>query len=118
MDEFKLGPLTIINTYEFYDEPVFFLCHDNDYQLYIGLLVNDDTEKKVWFYMPITRERVEQIEREQPEPIQMFQESESGYVYCAILFKDGIRPNKYNWINVSTHQPVDYPISTSKLILK
>jgi hypothetical protein len=56
-----LGVLEIIEVYEYYDRPVLFACQNQVGNKYIATWVDETDDAELWFYVPISQRRFEQI---------------------------------------------------------
>jgi hypothetical protein len=66
--------------YAYYDEPILFLCKDQQHKKYLGALAKDTTELKTWFYAPVSEERAAEISNGKIDLYTAFRNVECGAI--------------------------------------
>jgi hypothetical protein len=56
-----LGILELIETYEFYDRPVLFLCRNAADNLFLVVWAHEDSESEYWLFAPVSKKRLEHV---------------------------------------------------------
>ena len=59
--QYQLGHLKVIEIYEYYDKPLLFACQNTAGQIFLAVLIDETEEKEVWYYVPVSPLRFEQI---------------------------------------------------------
>lgn len=76
----ETGKVTLLKTYHYYDCPRLFSCVDSQGQKYIGLWVDVSDNTDVYLYVPVSDERLADIEAEKVTLTEMIN-SELGWVW-------------------------------------
>ena len=90
-----LGPFVLLETFQFYDQPVIFACHDSAGQLFLAMLDNDedaDEAVETWLYVRLTAERLEALRVCEVDLYDAFKSAEDGYVYEVVTRSNMLQP--------------------------
>jgi hypothetical protein len=73
--------LKILETYEFYDGPVFYSCIDQDDQIYLVVLASYIDDTRIWLWVPLSNERYNLIQSGKIDLHDAFSKSECGMIF-------------------------------------
>jgi hypothetical protein len=77
----ELGPLEMIEVYEFSDKPLLFSCKNVTDDIFMAVLVDEDENFETWLYAKTSLDRFKQIQSGFIDLHQAFSETEDGLVY-------------------------------------
>jgi hypothetical protein len=83
LEEQSLGDLEILEVYLQYNGPRLFSCFNQDNQLFLALWVDDENERDLWMYVPITEHNLKQVRSGHISLREAFREGETGSLYIA-----------------------------------
>jgi hypothetical protein len=81
----QLGSLQLVETYEFYDKPLLFVCQNTTGHLFLAVLVDENDVGETWIYAPISTKRLEQVRAGIVDLHDAFAQAENGHVYEVIV---------------------------------
>lgn len=76
-----LGKLTCLEVYDYYDKPLLFLCRNAAYHLFLVVLAEEYDDQEVWFYVGLSRTRLNDIQSNRTDLHDAFFHAEDGIVY-------------------------------------
>jgi hypothetical protein len=76
-----LGTLSIIEVYEYYDQPCLFSCKNLSGQIFIAVWVDSLEEGDIWLYAPVSSKRFDHIKKGLVDLRSIFTNSEDAFVY-------------------------------------
>ncbi len=79
-----LGPLKLLEIYEFYDLPRLFLCHHRSGQHYLALSVEENDSSHLWLYVALSKPRLHRLRTGQLELRDAYIKAEEGRVFKVI----------------------------------
>ena len=82
-----IGSLELVETYEFYDEPVLFACRDSTDRTYLGVLAADEADHKTWLYAPLSPQRYKQVRSGGMDLFNAFKSAEGGELLRVIVLR-------------------------------
>ena len=77
----ELGKLEILEVYEYYDIPRFFLCSNQYGYYYLSLSVSDSDDGHGWLYAHVSKARLKKIRTGKINLYSAFKETEDGCVF-------------------------------------
>ncbi|HHQ4313681.1 TPA: DUF6575 domain-containing protein, partial [Serratia fonticola] len=79
----RFGSLSMKNIYEFFEEPRFFSVFNEVGGLFIVYWIGDDDDYDKWFVIPISKERLEHLERKRVDILSVltYQEQKTYYQF-------------------------------------
>jgi DNA-binding protein HU-beta len=83
-DSINLDELKLLEVYEEYDGPRLFSCMNADGQLFLSLWVDDESDKDIWLYLPISKQRLKDIKSNKIDLREAFLNAEGGHEYLVI----------------------------------
>jgi hypothetical protein len=115
-----IGPLELVETYEFYDEPVLYVCRDHTDRLYLGALAADEQGRKVWLYAPLSPQRHRHVRSGGMDLFNAFRSVEGGTLLRVVVRRDdggvGEQPEA-EWVAASTVSDDMLPVAGEMLDL-
>lgn len=99
----------LVAVYEFFDEPVLYICKDaTDHYLLIVLAV-DEGDHKVWLGAPMSSQRFQQVHSEKMGPHEAFRSVE-GDRLLEMTYSQGSKHPDVRWIDASSVKDELLPI--------
>jgi hypothetical protein len=80
-----LGPLGLVEVYEYYDGPRLFACRSAAGQLYLAVWIDEDEATETWLYAALSPQRLEQIRGGAIDLHDAFRYAENGSVYRVVV---------------------------------
>lgn len=77
----ELGPLEIVEVYEYFDQPCLFACRSAAGQTYVSLLVDDGGGEERWWFVPVSPQRFRAVRSGQIRLRDTFLQSEDQRVF-------------------------------------
>lgn len=81
----QIGEVDLVEAYEFYDEPVLFICRDRTDLLYLAVLSDETPSHKTWLLTALSPRRFSQLRTGELDLYSAFADAERGQVYRARL---------------------------------
>ena len=75
-----LGRLEILETFEYYDQPVLFSCKNAAGHLYLVVAADENDQHETWLYAGVSEERLKLIRSGAIDLHDAFADLEDGYV--------------------------------------
>lgn len=75
-----LGRLEITETWVYYDQPLLYSCKNEHGTLFIGVLSDADENTQTWFYVKVSRKRLEDIRLSKIDIYSAFAKSENNSI--------------------------------------
>lgn len=113
----ELGSLTIIETYEFYDEPLLFAATNPLGHIFLVSLHEDTDESRTWLYVPMSQNRFNQVRSGGITLHDAIARAELGAVHLLSIAKSDKTP-RLSKIRASEIPEDDLPDSTERLDLE
>jgi len=111
----QIGPVEIIEVYEFYDEPVLFSCKDRTDLIYLAVQSEHTKDHRTWILTALSSRRFERLRAGDEDLHAAFAAAERGQVYrTTILLSDG-RPPTVEWVAVSDLTAKELPLVGERL---
>lgn len=85
----KIGPLNILDIYEYYDEPVLFSCISPSGQYFLAVVINYEDDSETWLYLPMSFSRLYSLETCKLELYDAYKEPENGWLWKVKIFYVG-----------------------------
>jgi hypothetical protein len=86
----QLGILELLRVYIEYDGPRLFSCRNQAGQLFLVAWVDDDDNGDRWHYLPLSRDRLAEVESGESDLRQAFLRPESGLLYAVTVGARGV----------------------------
>ncbi|MBZ0304103.1 MAG: hypothetical protein K8J31_30485 [Anaerolineae bacterium] len=83
-----LGKLEILEIYEYFDEPLLFVCQNASAQLYLAVLEDEDDDSKTWLYAGLSPTRLQQVRSGGVDLYNAFRHAEDGFVFVVKIYDD------------------------------
>lgn len=99
-----LGKMSIIESYEYYDEPILFSCRSLTGQIYMSVWANQEEEISYWMYVAISNERFSELRKGHIEIQKIFSEPENNLVYIFICNREK------DFCNLDYKKPSEIPL--------
>ena len=80
-----LGRLEIVETYEYYDQPVLFSCKSPAGHLYLAVAADEDDQYLTWLYVRVSAKRLNFIRSGAIDLHDAFAEPEDGFLLQEII---------------------------------
>jgi hypothetical protein len=87
----KLGHLTIVEVFEFYDGPKLFSARNRTGTLYLVFWADQDEEADHWFYVPVSEGRLESVKEGDLSLREAITQPEDGLIYQASVSRQSAR---------------------------
>ena len=84
----SLGRLEILETFEYYDQPVLFSCKNAAGHLYLVVAADETNENETWLYAGVSEERLNLIRSGAIDLHDAFADPEDGFLVQAIVTYD------------------------------
>ncbi|MBI4797867.1 MAG: hypothetical protein HY794_03830 [Desulfarculus sp.] len=81
----NLGNIVILEVYDYYDAPRLFSCYSKTGQIFIALWIDSTLSKEVYYFLPVSKLRFNQIRTGKIDLKSAFSEPEDGYL-CEVSF--------------------------------
>jgi len=109
----QLGPLELIEIYEFYDKPLLVSCRNATGQLFLSILVDEDEAYEVWYFLAVSERRFQHIRSGHIDLFSAFFDPEDGYlqeVRVSIIQKENMPQFvKLIWQHDLSHENLPLP---------
>ena len=80
-----LGRLEIVETYEYYDQPVLFSCKNAAGHFYLVVAADETDQNETWLYAGVSEERLKLIRSGAIDLHDAFADPEAGFLVRAIV---------------------------------
>jgi hypothetical protein len=85
-----IGPLELVEVYEYFDGPKLFACRSLGGQLFLGLWVGASRKGESYWLVALTPERYKMVRSGGLTLARALSQPESGFIYlCTVAFADG-----------------------------
>lgn len=88
-----LGPLDVTDVFVEYDGPHLLACRDRRGQLYLAVSVEDGPTSVIWLYVPVSEERLDQVQAASLDLHEAFAHPEGGSLLQVTTYRDGTVPH-------------------------
>ncbi|MBW4620604.1 MAG: hypothetical protein KME17_14775 [Cyanosarcina radialis HA8281-LM2] len=61
LQSFSLKALEMLEVYEYYNQPILFSCRNSFGELFLGFWVDETENGEVWFYLPMSWQRLQEV---------------------------------------------------------
>ncbi|HHQ6570311.1 TPA: DUF6575 domain-containing protein [Serratia fonticola] len=92
LEDARLGSLFMKNIYEYFEGPKFFSVSNEVGNLYIVYWIGDEDEYDKWFIIPISKERLEHLERKRIDINAALVYQEQKFYYQVNIYYDDVEP--------------------------
>ncbi len=76
-----LGKLRFIQVYEYYDRPVLFSCQNDSGTAFLAVLVEEEEDFEMWFYVPLSDRRFQHLQLGEIDLHDSFAQPEDGILF-------------------------------------
>ena len=76
-----LGKLTILEVYEYYDQPVLFACRNAAQHTFLVVLLDETAQATTWLYVALSAERFQQVRTGAIDLHSAFKDAEDEIAY-------------------------------------
>ena len=94
----QIGEVDLVEAYEFYDEPVLFICRDRTDLLYLAVLSDETPSHKTWLLTALSPRRFSQLRAGALDLYSAFADAERGQVYRAHLPRTPDGTSTVEWV--------------------
>lgn len=113
----QLGNLKIVDTYEFYDKPLLFVCQNTIGHLFLAVLIDENDIEEIWIYAPISTKRLEQVRAGIVDLHDAFAQAEDGNVYEVNIPHNSSDEVKVSFLSVDRLTDTMLPLKGERLYL-
>ena len=113
-----LGRLEILETFEYYDQPVLFSCKNAVGHLYLVVAADENEQNETWLYAGVSEERLNLIRSGAIDLHDAFADPEDGYVLQAIVPYDNQTGIQTDFIPPDQVPEDMFPVPGERLDLK
>lgn len=85
-----LGPIKMLEVYEYFDGPCLFSCRSSAGQIYLATAADDDDESITYLYAPVTNERFQQIRSGNIDLYDTFRHCEADVLFSVRITYDDL----------------------------
>lgn len=114
----SLGRLEILETFEYYDQPVLFSCKNAAGHLYLVVAADENEQNETWLYAGVSEVRLNLIRSGTIDLHDAFADPEDGFLYQAIVSYDNQSEIQINSIPASQISEDMFPVPGECLDLK
>ena len=93
-----LGRLELVETYEYYDEPVLYACQDATERRYLVVLSVDEPGFQEWLYAPLSARRFQHVRSGGLDLHSAFRAAEGGFIFRLTLQRDPTAAGRGEWV--------------------
>ena len=112
-----LGRLEILETFEYYDQPVLFSCKNAAGHLYLVVAADENEQNETWLYAGVSEERLSLIRSGAIDLHDAFAAPEDGFLVQAIVPYDNRTPFRFETIQPDKLSKDMLPIPGERLDL-
>jgi len=94
----QIGEVDLVEAYEFYDEPVLFICRDRTDLLYLAVLSDETPSHKTWLLTALMPRRFSQLRAGAGDLYSAFADAERGQIYRARLPRTPDGASTVEWV--------------------
>ena len=113
-----LGRLEILETFEYYDQPVLFSCKNAAGHLYLVVAADENDRHETWLYAGVSEVRLNLIRSGAIDLHDAFADPENGFLYQAMVSYDNQTEIQINPIPASRIPEDMFPVPGERLDLK
>ena len=113
-----LGRLEILETFEYYDQPVLFSCKNAAGHLFLGVAADENDQHETWLYVGVSEERLNLIRSGAIDLHDAFADPEDGFLVQAIVPYDDRTPFRFEPIQPDQISEDMFPVAGECLDLE